>query len=225
MDSSVEWKSETSLTLSLLNAISSRMPGAAVSVSLLAGMSGLERVSIGYAAPWPVSLIITPQSLLQYNAVFRFLLKLKHALISLQRLSLKGFHIITLIFLLAHCQFINYLNISLLDMGGMDGAEGGEKLIGQVRRHRLQLLRAWLLHFTSSVDYYVMECVLECAHAKLDADLHAATHLGDVIDCHDDYVRSIYTQCLQQSSAAFLQDALNQVRFCLKYFFFLLFLW
>jgi hypothetical protein len=83
-------------------------------------------------------------------------------------------------------------------------------------RHRLQLLRAWLLYFVSSVDNYIMECVLESSHIRLDMQLESAVHLGQIIDSHHDYVCSIHKQCLQQPSGAFLRDAINEVFFLKK---------
>lgn len=81
----------------------------------------------------------------------------------------------------------------------------------RVRQHRLQLLRAWLIHFVSSLDYYIMECILESAHLRLDKALQEACHFGQVIQCHDMYIQSVYSQCLQQPSAAYLRDAINEV--------------
>ena len=86
-----------------------------------------------------------------------------------------------------------------------------EILSASARRHRLQLLRAWLLHFVSSVDNYIMECVLESSHIRLDMQLESAVHLGQIIESHEVYVRSVHKQCLQQASGAFLRDAINEV--------------
>ena len=80
-----------------------------------------------------------------------------------------------------------------------------------VRQHRLQLLRAWLIHFISSLDYYIIECVLENAHTRLDSALENAIHLGEIADSHQKYITSVYSQCMQQPSAAFLRDAINEV--------------
>lgn len=88
-----------------------------------------------------------------------------------------------------------------------------EVLSTVARRHRLQLLRAWLLHFVSSVDNYIMECVLESSHNKLDFQIEKAVHLGEIIDSHKEYVCSVHKQCLQQPSGAFLRDAINEVCF------------
>jgi len=94
-----KWRNETSLTLSLLNCISSRLPEASklVSVSLIGDGSDvldLTPIRINYAIPWPISLIINQDSLKKYNSVLRFLLEIKCALISLQRLLFKGLFII-----------------------------------------------------------------------------------------------------------------------------------
>lgn len=91
-----------------------------------------------------------------------------------------------------------------------------EVLSANSRRHRLQLLRAWLLHFVSSVDNYIMECVLESSHIRLDMQLENAVHLGEIIDSHEEYICSIHKQCLQQSSGAFLRDAINEVSLKLR---------
>lgn len=86
-----------------------------------------------------------------------------------------------------------------------------QELLSANRQHRLQLLRAWLLYFISSVDNYIMECVLESSHIRLDMQLENAVHLGQIIDSHQEYVISIHKQCLQQPSGAFLRDAINEV--------------
>lgn len=63
-----------------------------------------------------------------------------------------------------------------------------------VCRHRLQLLRAWLLHFVGNLDHYVMECVLERAHLALDKRLDEASDLGGMIDAHSDYMAAVHGQ-------------------------------
>ena len=119
-----------------------------------------------------------------------------------------------------------------------------EMLSAAVRQHRLQLLCAWfciffysylivnvfvekvvlwfnrLLHFISSLDYYIMECVLETSHARLDSDLKNAMHLGEIAASHQKYITSVYSQCMQQPSAAFLRDPINEVGLQLNVFFF-----
>ena len=62
-----------------------------------------------------------------------------------------------------------------------------------------------------------MECVLENAHARFDSALKNASHLGEIADCHQKYINSVYSQCMQQPSAAFLRDAINEVQF-LRFF-------
>ena len=87
----------------------------------------------------------------------------------------------------------------------------GETITLRIRKHRLQLLRAWLIHFISSLDYYIMECVLESAHIRLDDALQKACHFGEMIEFHNEFINSVHSQCLQQPSAAYLRDAINEV--------------
>ena len=86
-----------------------------------------------------------------------------------------------------------------------------ETLTVEMRRHRLQLLRAWLMHFINSVHYYMMECVLESAHIRLDNALTQTCHLGEMIAFHDRFIDSVHSQCLQQPSGAYIRDAINEV--------------
>ena len=65
-----------------------------------------------------------------------------------------------------------------------------------------------------------MECVLETSHARLDSDLKNAMHLGDIAASHQKYITSVYSQCMQQPSAAFLRDTINEVGLQLNVFFF-----
>ena len=148
--------------------------------------------------------------LILYNSVFRFLLQMKRSLISLQRLSFKG----TKPKGSERTAPIKLIDCSCrAEISSMDNNAGGveETLTVSVRQHRLQLLRAWLLHFVGSLDYYIMECVLESAHINLDRKLAEAVHLGQIIEAHHSYISTIYSQCLQQQSAAFLRDALTEV--------------
>lgn len=87
----------------------------------------------------------------------------------------------------------------------------GETITLGVRERRLQLLRAWLIHFISSLDYYIMECVLESAHIRLDNALLKTCHFGEIIQHHNEFINSVHSQCLQEPSAAYLRDAINEV--------------
>jgi len=50
----------------------------------------LTDLQINYKVPWPINLVITQKSLIFYNGVLCFLMKIKQAMFSLQRLSFKG---------------------------------------------------------------------------------------------------------------------------------------
>ncbi|KZS15294.1 putative Grip128 [Daphnia magna] len=197
LETGEKWDNESSLTLSLLNCISSRMDqcGSYLSVTIKRGSiqqtpANLVDVQINYKVPWPVNLVITQDSIFHYNSVLRFLMQIKQGMFSLQHLSFK--------------------DLSCMDVANVTHPRQQE-LLSANRQHRLQLLRAWLLYFISSVDNYIMECVLESSHIRLDMQLENAVHLGQIIDSHQEYVISIHKQCLQQPSGAFLRDAINEV--------------
>ncbi|XP_059353189.1 gamma-tubulin complex component 5-like [Daphnia carinata] len=197
LETGEKWDNESSLTLSLLNCISSRMGqcGSYLSVTIKRGSiqhtpANLADVQINYKVPWPVNLVITQDSISLYNSVLRFLMQIKQGMFSLQHLSFK--------------------DLNCMDVANVSH-QRQQELSSATRRHRLQLLRAWLLHFVSSVDNYIMECVLESSHIRLDMQLENAAHLGQIIDSHHEYVTSIHKQCLQQPSGAFLRDAINEV--------------
>jgi Gamma tubulin complex component C-terminal len=50
----------------------------------------LSDLQINYKVPWPINLVVTQESMILYNSVLSFLMKIKQAMFSLQRLSFKG---------------------------------------------------------------------------------------------------------------------------------------
>ncbi|XP_037089797.1 gamma-tubulin complex component 5-like [Pollicipes pollicipes] len=145
----------------------------------------LEAVTLGYAAPWPCTIAITADSLRRYNEMFRFILQLKFTLRGLQALNFK-----------------DLAEASEEDWPGGPGRDGGEPAPAAApRRLRLQLLRAWLLHFVSNIHSYIMMRVLHSTWLELEERLEKASDIDTIVQVHGRYVSVLHRRCLLAGSA------------------------
>ncbi|XP_046383710.1 gamma-tubulin complex component 5 isoform X2 [Ischnura elegans] len=212
-----KWVDSLSLTNHLLECISTRWPDYASNFSVLTSLDGtvnqlvkmesvsssgggssqslldqVDHIHITYAVNWPVNIVLNAGSLENYSTVFQFLLKVKWALWSLQQLRF--------------CD----LKPGRVSMDDEDDASDSS-MPTSVKLHRLQLLRAWLLHFVGSVHAYLMGQVLHVLSVKMDGFLEEACDLDSIIQVHEKYVEVMYQQCLQTKNSEIIKMAIIRV--------------
>ncbi|PSN50141.1 hypothetical protein C0J52_15095 [Blattella germanica] len=127
----------------------------------------INSIKLKYSVDWPMSLILTEQNMDLYNAVFQFLLKIKWAIYSLQKLRFTD---------LKH-----------------DQLKKSEKR----RAQRLHILRFWLLHSVNSIHNYLMGQVLHSLGVELQHNVEEAYNLDSLVEAHGTYVQMVYVHCLQ----------------------------
>merc|ERR1712183_629616 len=84
-------------------------------------------------------------------------------------------------------------------------------LCSGAKRHRLQLLRSWLIFFTSSLHGYFMSRVVHSTELELRDNLLSATDLDQIISVHQLYLTRIYDRCFLHSSVSTLREAVLMV--------------
>lgn len=85
---------------------------------------------------------------------------------------------------------------------------------GQLRYaavHRIQLLRAELLHFVGTLHDYIMTRVLMPAWKTLEERLDSAAGVDDIRRAHDEYVHFVGVRCLLQGKAKLLMQSVLQL--------------
>lgn len=162
-------------------------------------LSGLR---IHQAVSWPLNMVLSQQNLLTYNKIFLFLAGVKRSLWALHTVSL---------------QQLEALESSMLDTEDLSVSclqpqdDPNLSLCSGAKQHRLQLLRSWLIFFSSSLHGYFMSRVVHSTELELRDNLHTATDLHQIISVHQLYLQQIYDKCFLHSSVATLREAVLMV--------------
>ncbi len=162
-----------------------------------------ERVLSGlvlhYSVEWPVSIVLGPESLANYNRVFLFLLGVKRALWSLGQISAKE------------------LAARLRDWDEEENPEDDddeeERLTPSLCVHRVLLLRSWLMHFVGSVHAYFMSRVLHSTELELRDRLRRddGLDLDGILSAHDEHMARVSDRCFLHPTARALREAVDRV--------------
>jgi len=158
----------------------------------------LDCLAIHMSVPWPLTILLSQANLDTYNKIFVFLAGVKRSLWSLQSVRLSR---------LAELE---------------DSMEGqADVSLGQsfqdsslplgAKQHRLQLLRSWLLYFTTTMHGYFMSRVVHSTELELQEKLKSATDLDMILSTHQEYLQRIYDRCFLHPSASMLREAVMMV--------------
>ena len=79
------------------------------------------------------------------------------------------------------------------------------------KQHRLQLLRSWLIYFTTSIHNYFMSRVIHTTEIELKENLQTATDLDMILHVHQTYLQRIYDRCFLHQSVSMLREAVVMV--------------
>ncbi|XP_058801203.1 gamma-tubulin complex component 5 isoform X2 [Phymastichus coffea] len=134
-------------------------------------LEAIDGVKLDYAAGWPSNMLLNDEALDKYNRVFRFELKLKWALWTLN-------------------------NLQFTDLEGTDTAAKRD-IIQHFHIRRLESLRFWLLHAIGSIHAYLSGQVLLSLGSVLDKSLSLANDLETIITVHNEYLDNVQEHCLQ----------------------------
>ena len=164
--------------------------------SSLPSLSGL---TIHLSIPWPLTIILTQDNLVTYNKVFTFLAGVKRSLWALQSVRLST---------LAQLEERMDQDLSTVSLS-QSLSDASLPLV--VKQHRLQLLRSWLLYFTTTMHGYFMSRVVHSTELELQDQLEKATDLDMILATHSNYLQRIYDRCFLHPSASMLREAVVMV--------------
>eukprot|EP00092_Neocalanus_flemingeri_P037301 GFUD01040623.1.p1 GENE.GFUD01040623.1~~GFUD01040623.1.p1 ORF type:complete len:962 (+),score=214.69 GFUD01040623.1:57-2942(+) len=163
-------------------------------------LPSLDGLTIHLSVPWPLTIILSQNNLDTYNKVFVFLAGVKRSLWALQSVRLS--------------------KLAQLEekMEGLDNMSSSfsqslsdASLPLGLKQHRLQLLRSWLLYFTTTMHGYFMSRVVHSTELELQEQLKTATDLDMILAVHQTYLQRIYDRCFLHPSASMLREAVVMV--------------
>ncbi|XP_067008275.2 gamma-tubulin complex component 5 [Anabrus simplex] len=190
----VLWAQSSALTVQLEDCVDLRYPEYSSKFSVVVGegeghlssvLDSMDELSLKYQASWPLTLILSPTNMKYYNAVFQFLLKVKWALWALQQLRFSDLE--------------------------TERVSCSSEAVFSRKINLLKFLRFWLLHSVGSVHTYLMGQVLHSLSLELERGIEKAKDLDTLVEEHNNYVRMVYTHCLQPLARSVIKSAILQL--------------
>ncbi|XP_076397940.1 gamma-tubulin complex component 5 isoform X2 [Megachile rotundata] len=130
----------------------------------------VDNITLHYAIGWPMNIVLNEKTFIKYNEIFRFQLKLKWALWTLN-------------------------NLRFSDLEGSKLMCKRNKL-EQFHIRRIESLRFCLLHAISSIHTYLSGQVLENLSIILEKSLTQTDSLDAIVSVHNEYLRKVHEHCL-----------------------------
>ncbi len=169
----------------------------------------LDTISLTYTVQWPLNIVVHSSTLVMYNKVFVFLLKVKQAIWALQEIEAKE-----LAEAIEPEEDPDEVSESFGDettTSSMSSFKQESKADKEHKLHRVLLLRSWLLHFIGNCHAYFMTRVLHTTELELRSALAECSDLDAILIAHNEYIERIFDRCFLHSSAAVLREAVLKV--------------
>ncbi|XP_031830564.1 gamma-tubulin complex component 5 isoform X2 [Nomia melanderi] len=130
-----------------------------------------DNITLHYTVGWPINIILNEETFIKYNEIFRFQLKLKWALWTLN-------------------------NLRFCDLEGSKSMSMVKDKLEQFHIRRIESLRFCLLHAITSIHTYLSGQVLQNLSLVLEKSLMQAECLDVIISVHNEYLQKVYEHCL-----------------------------
>uniref|UniRef100_A0A182PRU9 Gamma-tubulin complex component n=1 Tax=Anopheles epiroticus TaxID=199890 RepID=A0A182PRU9_9DIPT len=142
----------------------------------------IDEIRVLYNPNHDLSNMINDDTMANYNSVFRFLLKVKWALGTLEML-----HFPELL-----KKRPPYASFSMLDL----------------ILKRLAMLRFWMIFSVQCIHSHLMTHVLQSFGEQLDEKLDVADNLSEMITVHQSYIGTIFDHCFQQEDSKLVMEGI-----------------
>ncbi|XP_058822451.1 gamma-tubulin complex component 5 [Topomyia yanbarensis] len=143
-------------------------------------LDAIDKLRILYNPSNDLSNMINEETMTSYNCVFRFLLKVKWALCTLESLRYPE----------CYKRRPPYEEPCVLDLN----------------LKRLAMLKFWMIFTVQCIHSHLMTHVLQSLGMQLDERLDAADNLNDMIAVHQSYISTIYEHCFQREESKLFHE-------------------
>ncbi|XP_049538412.1 gamma-tubulin complex component 5 [Anopheles darlingi] len=148
-------------------------------------LQAIDAIRVLYIPGHDLTNMINDDTLASYNSVFRFLLKVKWALGTLEMLR----------FPWSQKRRPPYAIFGMMDL----------------ILKRLAMLKFWMIFSLQCVHSHLMTHVLQSHGEQLDAKLDRADNLSDMITAHQMYISTIFEHCFQQEDSREVLEGIKQM--------------
>jgi gamma-tubulin complex component 2 len=149
----------------------------------LTSYAAIDALALDYRVKFPLSLVISRQTIVRYQVLFRFLIQLKHVEQALCNMWIE--------------HKSGPWRARLTGAGGVGGGGGGEdQRTFQEWRRRVFVLRAKMLAFVQHVIAFAVHDVLEPNGRMLEAKLARVRTVDELLRDHVDFLDSCLKGCM-----------------------------
>ncbi|XP_066584961.1 gamma-tubulin complex component 5-like [Prorops nasuta] len=148
-------------------------------------LQAVNLISLHYTIGWPISLVLNAESLELYNDIFRFQLKIKWAIWTLNNLRFSDLEKSKLKYMGESYEFF-YIR-------------------------RLESLRFWLMHAIGSIHTYLSGQVLQNLGMTLEKTLSETDSLDMIVSVHNEYLAQVHKHCLLTDGFEDLMITVNNI--------------
>ncbi|XP_058447372.1 gamma-tubulin complex component 5 [Malaya genurostris] len=145
-------------------------------------LDAIDKLRILYNPSNDLSNMINEETMTSYNCIFRFLLKVKWALCTLESLRYPE----------CYKRRPPYEEPCVLDLN----------------LKRLAMLKFWMIFTVQCIHSHLMTHVLQSLGMQLDERLDAADNLNDMITVHQSYISTIYEHCFQREESKLFREGI-----------------
>uniref|UniRef100_W8AZG9 Gamma-tubulin complex component n=2 Tax=Ceratitis capitata TaxID=7213 RepID=W8AZG9_CERCA len=145
----------------------------------------VDELCLTYNLSTELAHMIKSSDLDAYNKVFRFLLKVKWGLTTLENLT----------FPLSHKRKTPYAPFEMVDL----------------LMRRLEQLRFWMLFALQSVHFHLMTHVLQSMGEQLDEKIVKCTNLKEMVTVHRSYINTVCEHCFLADTFSVLKLGVEQL--------------
>ncbi|CAL7943536.1 unnamed protein product [Xylocopa violacea] len=148
-------------------------------------LMAVDNLTLHYAIGWPINIVLNEKTFIMYNEIFRFQLKLKWALWTLN-------------------------NLRFSDLEGTKSMRKRNRL-EQFHIRRIESLRFCLLHAITSIHTYLSGQVLQNLSLVLEKSLMQADSLDAIVSVHNEYLKKVHEHCLLTTEYEDLMATINNL--------------
>ena len=204
------WQSTSYLTSVLHDALQLRFPQLINKLTVgirtesrtsknVSNVQSVDVIYLRYAMKWPLTIIFDSKAEETYNAVFSFLLQVKRALWSLERLRIKD----------------------LLKKSTVSSEQEPPDDVTVYRSkqphdpasftQKMYILRMRLLHFVQSFHTYIMTRILHSSGLEFKEKLAEAKDFEEILIYHQEFLEKVFDRCLLSPKVGFAKEAITRI--------------
>lgn len=148
-------------------------------------LDAINDITVIYDVRDSIRDVVDSTSLEKYNDAFRFILRIKWSLWTLE----------TLRFPIAFKRRRPYIPLTMFDL----------------TFKRLALMRNWLIYSIQCIHSHLMTAIIQFMGAQLARKMEKVECLREIIELHESYIQMIHNHCFQKRNDESLQKGIEQL--------------